>query len=154
MGKKSRGPKKALLTSFLFGSHCLSCSWLKFGSQDTFSQFAFLMFLDLCCRMVGNTVRGASQKGSLPWREGWGLSQAPRMRPPAPPRLCCCFLQDGHRLDILHLAYLEGPFPFSVCRNPPFQLPGKHGDLSANQRGPCDICTWVAEDISGACEFR
>lgn len=51
----------------------LSCSWLKFGSQDTFSQFPFLMFLDLCCRIIGNTESGESAKKDFsPSREGLG----------------------------------------------------------------------------------
>lgn len=77
--KKGWGPEKEPLASFLPGSHRLSCSWLNFGSQDTFSQFPLLMSLDLFCGVTGNAACGeAAQTVPLP-----GMS-------PSVPGWCCC----------------------------------------------------------------
>lgn len=66
------------MASFLPGSHRLSCSWLKFGSQDTFSQFPRLVSLDVFCGVAGNGVEGGDPNGAPP-----GTS------PPVPGRCCC-----------------------------------------------------------------
>lgn len=66
------------MASFLPGSHRLSCSWLKFGSQDTFSQFPRLVSLDVFCGVAGNSVEGGDPNGAPP-----GTS------PPVPGRCCC-----------------------------------------------------------------
>lgn len=70
--KKKAGPlRKRSWPHFYLAHLCLSCSWLKFGSQDTFSQFPFLMFLELCCRIVGNAESGESAKKDFsPSQEG------------------------------------------------------------------------------------
>lgn len=70
--KKILGPQESTLGLISIWL-TLSCSWLEFGSQDTFSQFPFLMFLDLCCRIVGNTESGESAKKDFsPSQEGLG----------------------------------------------------------------------------------
>ena len=101
--KKSLGPKKALLASFLFGSHCLSCSWLEFGSQDTFSQFPFLLFLELCCRIVGNTDQGRQPARIPPLPGEAGVCLRPHVcSAPTVPCSWCCFLHDDRPSGILH----------------------------------------------------
>lgn len=55
------GPQEALGLIFIWLT-CVSCSCLKFGSQDTFSPFPFLTLLDLCCRSVGNTVKESPER--------------------------------------------------------------------------------------------
>lgn len=72
--ERARAPRKQSLASFLFGSHCLSCSCLNLDYRTHF-QFPFLVFLDLCCRIVGNTESGESAR-KISFFQGLG----PRLR--------------------------------------------------------------------------
>ena len=159
--RKSQGPKKAVLASFLFGSHCLSCSCLNLDYRTHFSQFPFLMFLDLCCRIVGNTESGESARKDLflpgkVWGPVSDTTCAQRLSPLGPgllsPRRWLLFSSRWPSFRAFKFWLVQGLFPFSVWRQSP-QSPPPHTHTAPPETRPAwSLYAGAAQQRSRACE--